>query len=88
MTFSASDPDPDGTLREAELHHAVVAALDTLPPQDRLLIRLRFEDGLSVTQIVDVMAFPTVFHVYRALRHVLAGLRSRLESRGITDGSA
>jgi RNA polymerase sigma factor (sigma-70 family) len=96
LADSSLDPDqlpedghgPDGPIREAELHRAVESALDGLSPQDRLLIRLRFEDGLPVGQIADVMGFPTVFHVYRALRLVLSELRSGLEVRGITDASA
>jgi RNA polymerase sigma factor (sigma-70 family) len=97
-TLAGSHPDParlaDGRagperlVREAELHQRVVAALETLAPRERLLVRLRFEDGLSVRQIAAVMGYPTVFHVYRALRPVLARLKERLVEQGVTDGSA
>ena len=58
-------------------------ALAALPPEDRLLLALRFEDELSAAHIARVMGFPTPFHVYRRLTIVLAELRSSLSSRGV-----
>lgn len=84
----ADSSDPELDLRLAERHQTVEAALGTLPPRDQLLIRLRFEDDLSASQITDIMDFPTVFHVYRALRRVLDTLRHHLEDEGVTEVSA
>ena len=77
--------DPDQQLREGELTGALQQVLATLPPQDRLLLRLRFEDGLSVPRIAVVMGFPTAFHAYRRLTQLFGELRPLLEARGVED---
>lgn len=70
-------------LDEAERHTVVESVLSGLAPRDRLLLRLRFEDDLSVRQIAEVLGFATVFHVYRHLNALLATVRSQLEARGV-----
>lgn len=95
LTGSAVDPDdlPGGgtdaeaSLAEQELLAALAASLEGLAPRDRLLLRLRFEDGLSIREIAEVMTFPSVFHVYHRLRPVLAQVRERLRARGIDDAT-
>ncbi len=57
--------------------------LDGLPPEDRLLLQLRFEQDLPAPRIAVIMGLPTGFHVYRRLRTVLGGLRLQLEALGI-----
>jgi len=76
---------PDQVLARAERGRAVAAALDQLAPRDRLLLRLRFIEELPVREIAGLMAFPTVFHVYRRLDAVLRGLRVTLERAGVKD---
>lgn len=76
----------DISLDRAEVHEALVAALQSLPPSDRLLLSLRFEDELKAQEIARVMRFPSQFHVYRRLDHVLRILRAFLNNQGI-DGS-
>lgn len=71
-------PDPAGRLEREERRAAVERALTALPARDRLLIRLRFDDDLSVREIAKLMAFPSVFHVYRRLRLVLGALEREL----------
>jgi DNA-directed RNA polymerase specialized sigma subunit len=70
-------------LDDADRHAVVESVLSGLAPRDRLLLRLRFEDDLSVRQIAEVLGFATVFHVYRHLNALLATVRSQLEARGI-----
>jgi RNA polymerase sigma factor (sigma-70 family) len=79
-------PGPEGALRKKEITAALGEALARLPARDRLLLALRFEDGLPVREIRDLTADPSVFHVYRRLRKVLGRLREDLERAGI-DGS-
>ena len=50
--------------------------------QDRLLLRLRFEDEVPVRQIAEIARLPSVFHVYRRLKKALGHLRAALEQRG------
>ena len=77
-----SASNPELALRSAELTTALEEVLSELDPDDRLLLKLRFEDELPVSRIARVMNFPSVFHVYRRLRSALASLRQSLEARG------
>lgn len=61
-------------------------AIAELSERDRLLLRFRFDEGCSASTIARLMDFPTVFHVYRRLAAVLAGLRRTLEAKGF-DGA-
>jgi hypothetical protein len=48
-----------------------------------LLLKYRFEDGLSASQISKLMDFPTPFHVYRRLNALFLSLRRTLQAGGI-----
>ena len=74
---------PERRLRESELLAALESVLAVLEPRDRLLLKLRYEDDRSVRDIADIMSFPSVFHVYRRLRHALDEARAGLQARGI-----
>jgi DNA-directed RNA polymerase specialized sigma subunit len=56
--------------------------------EDRLLLKLRFDDGLSAPEIARLLGFPTPFHVYRRLNALYARLRGGLRERGIEEGEA
>jgi len=57
--------------------------ISRLPARDRLIISLRFEDGLSASRIARVIGLATPFHVYRNLNSILGRLRDALKARGI-----
>lgn len=76
-------PGAEETMDEAERHAIVESVLSALDPRDRLMLRLRYEDDLPVRRIAGMMGFPTVFHVYRHLRALLARVRRQLEARGV-----
>jgi RNA polymerase sigma factor (sigma-70 family) len=76
---------PEEDMRISELYGALDAALRCLDPRDRLLVKLRFEDDLSVPEIVRTLRLPTRFHVYRRLAQVLTSLRAALEQKGVHD---
>jgi RNA polymerase sigma factor (sigma-70 family) len=78
----------EDTVRLADLYHALQAALGLLEPRDRLLIKLRFEDDLPMPEIARSLKFPTRFHAYRRLTHVLGELRHALEDSGVRDAIA
>jgi RNA polymerase sigma factor (sigma-70 family) len=82
MAHAATD-NPETLLRADELSRAVRAALGGLEARDRLLLKLRFEDGLPAREIGRIMGFATPFHVYRRLNTVLGRLRAALRGRGI-----
>jgi RNA polymerase sigma factor (sigma-70 family) len=84
--------EPDG--ETIVLHHEAVAkgargyvvlgqALSDLPGQDRLIIRLRFENGLQVSQIARLLRVDQK-QLYRRIDAILRGLRSAMESKGIS----
>lgn len=66
-----------------EVRQALAAALDSLSPADRLLLKLRFEDDLSAQHIARVLHIPSPFHVYRRLDALMKAIRRMLESRGV-----
>jgi DNA-directed RNA polymerase specialized sigma24 family protein len=70
-----------------ELRDALQRALDTLDPADRLLLRLRFEDGLSVPLVAKALGVASPFPLYRRLEKLLGALREALERAGVHDAS-
>jgi RNA polymerase sigma factor (sigma-70 family) len=78
-----SSRSPEEEIRVSELARALETALSELDPEERLLLRLRFQDGLPARTVAQVMHLPTVFHFYRRLNPVLASLRQHLEAQGI-----
>jgi RNA polymerase sigma factor (sigma-70 family) len=83
LVSHASDANPEGELRRRELERALDVAMSELPAPDRLLLTLRFHDGLSGAEIASLLSFASPFHVYRRLNHLLAGLRRRLLRLGV-----
>jgi len=79
---------PDLEVEVAELRAELSTAVSALPAADQLLIRLRFEDGVSVADIAHALRFPSQFHVYRRINGVLATLRAALRSRGIESAAS
>jgi RNA polymerase sigma factor (sigma-70 family) len=67
----------------AERNSLLARELCRLAPRERLLLALRFQDGLSASRVARVLGLPTPFHVYRQLNAVLAQLRGALIARGL-----
>lgn len=82
-----SGSSPEHVTRVRELSGNLDAAIARLEPSDRLLLRLRFYDEISVAEIATVCSFPSVFHVYRRLNSLYDELRSYLEDAGIRDAA-
>ena len=78
-----SAANPETELQARDLNEALASALGALHAQDRLLLKLRFEDGLSAREIAEVTGLATPFHVYRRLNALLASLRRWLLRRGV-----
>ena len=78
-------PTPEKELRVQELAGVLALVLDGLSAEDRLLLKLRFEDGLPVRKIAEVMTFASEFVVYRRLKSLLMDLKERLEEAGVHD---
>ena len=89
VTVPATGPSPDMLLsreelqsRAAEVRQALLDALRDLDPEERLIIKLRYMDGLKVVQIARMMQREPK-PLYRAIEQLLAGLRRTLEARGV-----
>jgi RNA polymerase sigma factor (sigma-70 family) len=84
-TLAEPGGGPDEQLRRRDLDVALRTCLAQLAPAHRLLLALRFQDGLSVREIAKLLRYPTPFHVYRTLNALLAELRRSLAARGVSD---
>ncbi len=80
---AGDDGAPDEAIRRAELSGVLQAALQRLETSDRLLLRLRFEDGRSAPEIARLVNVPSPFHVYRRIDRLLEMLRAELTAAGI-----
>jgi len=78
-----SSDSPERAIRVAELQCVLDTALADLSVADRVLLKLRFEDGLSAQAIASALGLPTPFHVYRQLNAIYATLRRKLAARGV-----
>jgi len=81
------DAVPDVELERAEQRAVLDGALAQLDVGDRLILRLRFEDGLSVPEIARLIGADSPFRIYRQLDKILAAVRRILEGAGIHDAS-
>jgi len=81
--LKSDDADPEESLREIELLTILQSVMVDLSASDRLLLKLRFEDGLTAQEIATALEWPTQFHVFRRLNAVYGQLRKRLRSRGV-----
>jgi len=62
---------------------ALRLAVAELPAQDRVIVRLRFEDGCPIADIAAALRLPQK-PLYRRIEGILGGLRRRLEASGLT----
>ena len=86
QALEASPADsPEALLRRSDLHATLAGALAALEPADRLLLRLRFDEDLSVPEIARVLGKRSPFPLYYRLDKVLSALRVALQAGGMTD---
>jgi RNA polymerase sigma factor (sigma-70 family) len=83
LASQTSDDETDGNVRRQELERALDVVMKELTAPDRLLLALRFQDGLSAAEIASLLHFASPFHVYRRLSHLMASLRGRLATLGV-----
>lgn len=79
------DTGPEAALALAERGRALEAALARINPDDRLLLKLEYEEELGAREIAGIMHLPTVFHVYRRRNAILLGLRRALLAAGVRE---
>ena len=77
--------DPERAVRVKQVHAAVESALGALSPRERLLIKLRFEDGCSDPEIAQNLELPTRWHAYRLMSETLNKMKTSLSRNGISE---
>ena len=86
-TIEGNTDTPDVQLERSELRAVLDCALAQLDVTERLILRLRFEDAVSVPEIARLLGIDSPFKVYRQLDKVLMTVRRHLEAAGIHDAS-
>jgi RNA polymerase sigma factor for flagellar operon FliA len=88
--MAADSPDAEALLvrDEEQARFARVTArlrelMSELDPQQRLILQMRFEQGLSVADIARLLALDQK-RLYRTIDQALAGLRRLLEAEGVS----
>ena len=71
-------PDPEACAAWEEQRGALARAVATLAARDRLVIRLRFDEDLTLEQVARVMKLKDAQSADRAIRDVLRRLRQAL----------
>lgn len=69
--------EEDAGFARSEDRAALEPALDRLPPREREILRMRFEDGLPQTQIAQRVGLSQM-HVSRLIRRSLGAMRQQL----------
>jgi RNA polymerase sigma factor (sigma-70 family) len=69
-------PDPESRAAQDEELDGISKALSALDPRDRLLIRLRYEQGLTLEQVARLMKLPNAQSADRSIQKVLQQLRN------------
>ncbi len=73
---------PEADAEEHERSAALEACLALLPARDRLLVRLRFEQELSLEQVAKLAGLTGPSQVERQLKAALDALRAAMAARG------
>jgi RNA polymerase sigma factor (sigma-70 family) len=76
---TAGDPNPEELLAARERHAGLREAIAALPPEDRLLVRLRMEQSLTLAELAKIFGMRDPQQVDRRLRAIYRTLRDRLE---------
>jgi RNA polymerase sigma-B factor len=79
ITYGDSVGEDDARYELVELDATVVAVLDQIPPRERQILRMRFIDGLTQTQIAGNVGVSQM-QVSRLLRRSLDQLRTLTQS--------
>lgn len=76
---------PEMLAVSAERNRLLSRALKKLPGRERLLLRLRFEEEMTLDQIAKLLQLGNAQRVDRQIKQILSGLRNELESGGLDE---
>lgn len=71
-------PDPETLAALRETHRHISAALASLTESDRLLVRLRYQEGLTLQQVAKLVGLKDAQSADRRLRDIIDHLRQAL----------
>jgi RNA polymerase sigma factor (sigma-70 family) len=77
--LTSTEGDPETLAITAERKGILARALRNLPANEKLLIRLRFEEDMTLDQIAKLLQMGNAQRVDRQIKQILARLRSELE---------
>jgi len=79
----AGEPEEDASRDEQyrQLRHAV----SQLPPEKRLLLQLRYEQGLTLKKVADLLNLGDPFRARREIQSALDALDAALRSLGLRE---
>ena len=75
--------DDEARQERASAEGALHDAVEALPPEDRVIVRLRIWEDMSVADIARALSVPQK-PLYRRLERIFTRLRERVEGAGIT----
>ena len=81
-------PDPEALVALRETHQVVSAALAQLTGSDRLLIRLRYQEGLTLQQVAKLVGLKDPQTADRRLREIIEKIRQTLGIEYLARGKA
>jgi RNA polymerase sigma factor (sigma-70 family) len=73
--IAASDPSPEALAEFAERRSALTRALSCLDKDERLLLRLRYEEGLTLEQVSRLAGLGNAQRADRRIKEILERLR-------------
>ena len=79
-------PDPETLASLRETHQHVSAALNSLSDSDRLLVRLRYQEGLTLQQVARLVGLKDAQTADRRLRDIIDHLRQALGMEHLVRG--
>lgn len=80
------NPDPEALAVLRETHQHVSAALASLTDSDRLLVRLRYQEGLTLQQVARLVGLKDAQTADRRLRNIIDHLRRALGIQHLVRG--
>lgn len=73
----------DARTQAERIEQALADSLDRLADEDRLILKMKFQDGLQVSRIARTLGLDQK-SLYRRLGHVIRTLREALEASGVS----
>ncbi|PWT94344.1 MAG: hypothetical protein C5B55_02910 [Blastocatellia bacterium] len=80
LALEDSQPDPETRAIDNEQRRNLQRALRQLKPDERLLIRLRFEEGLTLEKVADLLDLGNAQRADRLIKDILAQLAKLIAS--------